>query len=351
LPIPDLIAFKIGLNNSVDGETVGFVGFKSSQYKKFEILKVVSSTEKLIALFKKHPREAVRCYSFWALTERKETINFIELLKIGLTDDRIVHVQHGDIGINMTVADFLILQAHGVINKNDSLMLDSLILFSDKNLSSKHYLLMKIKPKKNYYKRISSLALNQKNITAIIALAKFQKIHDIDLIFNQLKDTLIDPYYSLLAIKYMPNDTFANLLIQIQQKDLLSKERYSNVSITDLYKALVRIENIQIKNGLESFVEQAKEIQENKFLPDSIKYKNKNKYKFGNLIQAVSSYNHVRDSIENIENKTGDHLRHLRLALFDFPKSKYQYLAEKMNYDSLTLESIKCELSYTNDRE
>ena len=128
IPIPDFIAFKIGLNNSVLGSGVGIAGVKPAQYRRFEMLKAVSSTKKLEKLYKFHPDPAVKCYAFWALTER-DKINYFELIKYGLQDDRTITTGFGCILSKSTVADFIINNSRGLLSKQDSLVLDSLILY------------------------------------------------------------------------------------------------------------------------------------------------------------------------------------------------------------------------------
>jgi len=107
IPIPGFIAFKIGLNNSVMDSSVGALGIKPVQYRRYELLKASSGTKRLKRFYKYHTSPVVKCYSFWALSER-DSINRFELIKSGLSDDRSISTMFGCFVSESTVADFII---------------------------------------------------------------------------------------------------------------------------------------------------------------------------------------------------------------------------------------------------
>lgn len=323
------------------GGGVGMGAVKPIQYRQYELLKTFSSTEKLTKLYESHQSEAVRCYSFWALTERVDSTKLLELLESGLSDEREVSTMFGCFRGRSKVADFLIGLSRGLISEYDSLILDSVILFSNNDLRSRHHLLMTIEPEERYYNRIKELSINRTAPTAIIALSKFQKEIDTDVIVSQITDSLVDPYYPLLAIKNFPHDLFKKDLLQIQGKTLKNSSGISYVAVRALYKALVRYDDTSIKERLETLVKFDTDIQTKETLPDSVK--------LFFLIDQLESDFHEKN-LENFYSKYAvhNHLSALRLALFEFPNSKYQYLAKEMTLENHEIEMIKNEFKNTN---
>lgn len=347
IPLPDIIAFKIGLNNTVKDEAVSIAGIKPIQYKRFEILKKVTSTRKLKKLFKNHPSRAVKCYSFWALLDRNEEVNLFELLESELSDERKVSTMFGCIISQTTVTDFLIQMSREYLNVIENETLDSLIIYSDNNLSSREYLLSTINPTKDYYDRIKELVLGKSSQTAIIALAKFRNENDINLLLNELRDTLKEKYYTLLSIKNFPHNIFIDDLLDIQHKMLLKVTGIDHIAIRSLYKALVRYDNILIAERLEGLINIANELELLKKLPDSIKVVTKFESEYFNIEIDSSLYILEHNFSKSNEYTIQTHLKALKLALLDFPNSKYNYLYERINLQDWEMDMIKQELEFS----
>ena len=303
------------------GSGVGIAGIKPAQYRRFEMLKAVSSTKRLERFYKYHPSPAVRCYAFWALSER-DNVDQFELIKSGLSDDRTVSTMFGCFVGRTTVSDFIIDNSHGLLSQQDSLTLDSLILFSNKNLETQKFLLLSIEPNSNYYDRIKELTNNEDVPSAIIGLAKFQKISDIDLIKQELSDSLKDPYYPLLAVKSFPDKSFIPDLLNIQNNMIRKTSGINHIAVRALYKALVRINNEEVEEKLNWVVELDNEIRILDSLPDSIKVMSEFEKEFFN-IETDSSYYVLNDGFgkEN-QYSVHTHLKARRLALFEYPESK-----------------------------
>lgn len=329
------------------GSGVGIAGIKPAQYRRYEMLKAVSSTKRLERFYKYHPSPAVRYYAFMALLER-DYVDRFELIKTGLSDDRSVSTMFGCIVGKSTVADFIINNSHGLLSLQDSLTLDSLILFSNKELETQKFLLLSIEPNSNYYDRIKELTNNEDVPSAIIGLAKFQKNSDIDLIKLELTDSLKDPYYPLLAVKSFPDKSFIPDLLGIQNKMIRKTSGINHIAVRALYKALVRIDNVEIKEKLNWVIELDNEIRMLDSLPDSIKVMSAFEKEFFN-IETDSSY-FVLEGGFGKENQYSvhNHLKALRLALFEFPESKYQDLIKNMYFEKFEIEMIKDELKYTD---
>lgn len=344
IPIPGFLAFKIALGNSVKGSAVSITGHKPLQYRQFELLKSVSSTNALIRLYRNHPNASVKCYSFWALTERQDGINHFELLKHGITDTRKVKTMFGCFISSTTVADFLISTSYEVISRKDSITLDSLILYSDLDLRSKNTLLRTLEPDEKDYNRILELANNGLTPEAIITLAKYQNKENISFIKEELADINKDPYYSLLAIKYFPDSYFIPELINAQKRLLDKSNGVNHIAIRALYKSLVRYDNKQIKQILEKIVEIDNDIQKIKSLPDSIKAISKFEKHHFNLENDSIYFVFDHDYDMNDDYTIHVHVEYLKLALLDFPNSTFKYLEEKIKLEDFEIDMINDEL-------
>lgn len=347
IPIPGFIAFKIGLNNSLMGSYVGAAGIKPAQYRRYEILKSVSGTKRLKRFYKYHTSPAVKCYAFWALSER-DSINRFELIKSGLPDDRSISTMFGCIVNKSTVADFIINISRGLLSKQDSLTLDSLILFSDKKLETQKFLLMSIEPNPNFYDRIKELTENEDIPSAIIGLAKFQKHSDIDLIRKELSDSLKDPYYPLLAVKCFPDESFVPDILRLQDKMIRKTNGINHLAVRALYKALVRLDSEEVRKNLNWVIELDNEIRSLDSLPDSIKVISAFEKEFLKIVPDSTYY--VLESGFGKENEytVHTHLEAFRLALLSYPESKYQDMIKNMHLDESEIEMIKHELQSTD---
>ncbi|HNX66221.1 MAG TPA: hypothetical protein PKH02_05025 [Bacteroidales bacterium] len=329
------------------GSGVGIAGIKPAQYRRFEMLKAVSSTKRLERFYKYHLSAAVRCYAFWALSER-DNVDQFELIKSGLSDDRNVSTIFGCLVGKSTVADFIIDNSRGLLSQQDSLTLDSLILFSNKSLEKQKSLLLSIEPNSNYYDRIKELTNNEDVPSAIIGLAKFQKNSDIDLIKQVLSDSLIDPYYPLLAVKSFPDKSFIPDLLSIQNQMIHKTSGLNHIAVRALYKTLVRIDNEEIEEKLNWVVELDNEIRILDSLSDSIKIMSAFEKEFLHIKTDSSYFVHNGGFGKENQYTVHNHLMALRLALFDYPESKYQDLIKNMHFEKLEMDMIKDELKYTD---
>ena len=207
---------------------------------------------------------------------------------------------------------------------------------------------MSIKPNANYYNRIKELAENTDIPTAIIGLAKFQKSSDIDMIRKELSDSLIDPYYPLLAVKSFPDEVFVTDVIRLQDKMIRKTNGINDKAVRALYKALVRLDSEGVKKKLNWVIKLDNEIRCLDTLPDTIKVLNAFEKEFFNF-KTDSNY-YVLESGFGKENKYSvhNHLSAFRLALFDYPDSKYQDMVKKMHFEDYEIDMIKEELEYAD---
>ena len=344
IPLPDMIAFRIGLSNSFKGEAVGFLGKKPLQYKRFALLDNFSSTKKLKRLYYNHISPAVKCYSFYALRERVDNDELFILLSDGLKDDRELTTQFGCIIDRSMVADVLIDLSREYLSDMHNSELDSLILYSHIDSRSQNWLLRTLTPNPNYYLRIRELATEKMKPEALIALSKFQQDEDILIIKQQLNNPNIDPYYPLLAVKHFPAEDFTTDILRIQSEMIRKHWDINHPAVRVLYKAMIRFDYINIKTRLTELITLDRETMT---LPDNERTLN-NLVADINLTETDAS-SKILEIIENDINKqtVRTHMRALSLALYDYPKSKYKFLIDEITLDQTEMLFLEMELEQT----
>ncbi len=251
-PIPDFVAYKIGMDGSYKESTVGIAAIKPFQYYRYEILESISSTKKLQSLYLNHSSPAVKCYAFKALLN-KTGIDHFELLKIGMADEREIPTHRGCFFGSSKVGDILINEAREHLKSKDARVLDSLILYSPNGLDEKKSLLIRIEPKEKYYPQILNLAKNPSHPEAIVALSRFQKLKDTNII-NLANSNSSNLYYYLLAIQHFPLPSFEMDLLDIQEQSLSESIWLPPIETMTLYQSLIRINSPVIKDHLLSVI-------------------------------------------------------------------------------------------------
>jgi len=248
----------------VTGSMVGEAGIKPKQWDNFlEFRKKVTDEELLLLV--EHPHPVIKCYSFDLLI-RKQHENTFDILKSSLSDSSAVYTQYGCIGSRSQVNDYFITSILNFGPKNKYITdeqknkLDSLILFQPNIISEyKNGFLETVKPKKENYNRIRNLALDG-NKSAVIGLAKFQKIDDFKLI-----DTLLHhEYYSiqefgLRAVKNYPDKVFWNSIKNIHLKQIKKSGSFNYRLIKELYQVLVQYKNPESRELIELTLNEATE--------------------------------------------------------------------------------------------
>lgn len=233
------------------GEAVYYSGMKPKQYENFEILVKIASHEELLNLTK-HPNGVVRCYSFWALSLKKD-INLFSIIKEHINDDEIVNTQFGCMGGQEKVGDFFISIAtpnyidleSKKLSENEYKLLDSILIYKDNNLDSKYRAIENAEPSENLYPKIRDLYLKFNNQSALVTLSKYQKDQDIELILknreNQVKDPESGYYFSYKAIQNFPNLSFIPLL-EKNLKSTLDDNGYDS-EWREMYRAIAIYKN------------------------------------------------------------------------------------------------------------
>ncbi|WP_346883965.1 hypothetical protein [uncultured Algibacter sp.] len=246
----------------ITGRAVGEAGTKPKQWDNFTDLKK-NATEQELLLLTEHPNPVVKCYAFDLLVKQRNKNSF-NILKDNLRDTTSVSTQYGCIGSMTRVNDYFIesmlrpYSDNEYLTESDKKTLDSLILFTPNLISNnKNRLLERIEPKEKYYDRIRELAINENN-SAIIAISKYLKTSDIELINSLLKNEDTDiQFYGLKAVKNFPNENSFEYIKKIHSVEIKKPTSFNYAMLRELYQSIVNYKNENSRNLLEKTINES----------------------------------------------------------------------------------------------
>jgi hypothetical protein len=236
--------------NQLMSSAVGYGGVRPKQWDNFEKLKKIANKEELIELTN-HPNGVVRSYSFWALSHKKN-VDLFSIVKEHINDDEEISTMFGCIISNNKVGDFFIdvitpeyvdLDSKKMSSK-ELTELDSLLIYQPNKLSARYSAINRAEPTENLYPKIRELVIEEKNQSALVTLAKYQKEQDIEIIKNNRSENdkaESGYYYTYVAISQFPRPEFIQLL-ETNLNKTLDNTHFSN-EWRELYKAIASYKN------------------------------------------------------------------------------------------------------------
>lgn len=241
---------KIEKINELMSSAVYASGTKPKQWGNFEELQKVSNKNELIELTN-HPNGVVRSYSFWALSYNKE-VDLFSIVKNHLNDDGLINTQFGCIGGQDMVGDFFIqIMTPKYIDLDSEKMdskemkeLDSLLIYQLNKLSSRYNAINRAELTESLYPRIRELVIKEKNQSALVTLAKYNKKQDIEIIKNFRDETDKEEggfYYTYVAMQQFPRQEYIYLLEDNLNKTL--DNTHFSTEWRELYKAIASLKN------------------------------------------------------------------------------------------------------------
>lgn len=241
---------KIIQINELMDSAVYSIGTRPKQWDNFEELENIATKSELLELTN-HPNGVVRCYAFWALSHRTD-IDLFPILKNHLNDYELVNTQFGCIGNQEMVGDFYIQmsepneyepESRSITYKEFS-ELDSLLIYKPNKLISRYRAIARSEPTEKLYPKIKELVVNEKNPSALVKLAKYKNVQDIEIIKNfkeATKDEENGYFYTYIAISEFPRLEFIPLL-ESNLRKTLDKTHFSG-EWRELYKAIASYKN------------------------------------------------------------------------------------------------------------
>lgn len=229
--LPDLKKIVDGLEigNNVEASHIGEGSTPSKQWEKYEQLKKIATIDQLVALTD-YKNSAVRCYAFQALATKRSDKLFPVLLK-HLNDTSRVSTLRGCIGMTELTGDYFVevVTPNYIevdiykLNQTEKKTLDS-ILLNDKSimLYAKSSVLKNLKPTADNYARIRQLAKDDRNKSALITLAKYQKQTDKELIASFFNDDNTQTS-ALYAVREFPDEYFYSFIKNVFEQEWKQK--------------------------------------------------------------------------------------------------------------------------------
>ncbi len=259
-----VIINKIAKENTLRLEESAQVNKKLEN--NFTMLKEIAKKEELLELTE-HQNKIVRCYAFWVLSYY-DSVDLFSIIIRHIDDKEKIDVQlYDSIETGEKVGDFFIKVATSPesffgtnkLTTDQKTRLDYLLIKTPNELSSRKTALMRIKPTPELYLIVRDLYLKNNDQAALVALAKYRKEQDIQLVLNNREKIEYsnhyldeDPQsvreyeeqgynYTYIAISYFPNEKFLPLLhdnlIKALDNSLWSDEW------RNLYKAIASYKN------------------------------------------------------------------------------------------------------------
>ena len=244
------IVNSIEKGNRVESSHIGYAGSPSSQWKRYEQLKKIATSDQLVALTE-HKNPAVRCYAFQALAASHSDKTFEVLLK-HLNDTTVVETQFGcivteiltgDYFIDVLTPDYIETDVYK-LNTTERIFLDS-ILINDKSIKlfAKSIVLKYLGPTVENYVRIRQLVSEERDEFALQTLAKYKKQTDRELIASFFKND--DTQFSAIsAVREFPDDYFYPFVKKVFEQEW-EKERYDYDKWKKCYQALANYPSIE----------------------------------------------------------------------------------------------------------
>jgi len=205
----------------LSGPYIGMMGMgasKSLQYLKYKLLAQIASTEKLLFLAN-HKNPVIRCYALSALSER-EVPNIYQTIQPHLSDTSRVTSVGFDMIMDMSVGEYL---EYSVLSP----YFDSLKPTND-----------------SVYSFLRNLVLLHKHRKAIVALSKYKREQDINLILSNYDSVkYLLPEIAQSIIEFPAPPLFR--VLQQSYDSLFHQKRVSLFEMEYLFKAIVQFKTLE----------------------------------------------------------------------------------------------------------
>jgi hypothetical protein len=216
---------QIERDSVLQGPLLGMMGdtlFPSPQFIRFSELKRKATLDELV-LLTDHGSPVIRCHAIEAVLDSAAEA-FLPGMLAHLRDTAQVTVQQFDFITYMTVGDYLRIEVLSAY-------------------------LLHVLPNEKSYELIRNLVVRDKVPTAIVALAKFRKQTDEDLIIAKVEDEATR-YYGLMAVREFPAASFFPVLRRIHG-EYLSELSLQFLAQAMLYEALAQYKTAETVTLLE----------------------------------------------------------------------------------------------------
>jgi len=247
--VKSLVDSIIGYDR-LDGMYIGYHGIKSKQYDRLNLLTDISYSKELLELIKSK-NTTIKCAAFQSLCS-KDSIDIIPIVISHLYDTSLVSIQQGCIGSRQIVGDYFLQTFYSYLATKDSsyfvnnysriVEVDSILFYDPAiRLAYKDARINGTNGDTLYYDRIRKIALNERIPVSVLALAKYKREQDKEIIASYFADDQTQ-YYAIWAVREFPDTTFYPLLVKVFEKEWKEKY-YDYTKWRVLYQALAKYPN------------------------------------------------------------------------------------------------------------
>jgi hypothetical protein len=309
-PKIQLLVDSMAKYNQVDDRVVGAEGSVSKQFMRFERLLQQATNEELHTLTK-YTNATVRYYAIQAYCMRNgKDFDLVQTIFLrSLRDNSVIKSLSGCRGGSDKLGNYMLSTGWyyclSTMDTTDIRKLlspiDSIMIYDTAiQLYHKSVVLRNTRANPKDYNRIREIAIKEKLPVAVLALARYKKQEDIEIISSYLKNEEMY-YYAIWAVREFPDITFYPLLLDIFEKKWREK-KYDYPEWRILYQALA-------------------------------------KYPTDTTVELFDRTINVRNKFK--KSTLG---RYLNIAITKYPNPNYEKFKDKIAIDSLHLEFLEGEI-------
>ncbi|MFX1498007.1 MAG: hypothetical protein ACFFBH_10800 [Promethearchaeota archaeon] len=233
----DEIAEKIAQTDLLSDSLVTIVAEVSTNYAYFKHISKRASIEKLEELTE-HPNYVVQCYAFAALTQRApDRLYKIIMSKLHITKK--IKTIGFDILGSVKVADFFIYEGLPFLTAEQYYNIVEEVFKHNYDLDFISNYFLELNPEEKHYDRVKKYVTEFYNPYALLALAKYQKNSDLELI-KSFSHSESWEFYK--AVWIFPHPSFWNALLKNQQGGVGNTKFYP-ANLEALYAAISTYHN------------------------------------------------------------------------------------------------------------
>ncbi|MCX6316100.1 MAG: hypothetical protein NTW29_02330 [Bacteroidetes bacterium] len=212
----------------------------------------MATDEELLTLIREE-MPSVKCAAFISLAIKGST-DLIPIVQAHLTDTSKVETQLGCIISAQMCGDYFLEAFYFSLGRKDSVyfeanrnrmvQLDSMLLYAPNiRLAAKESRLMNIRGDSLYYDRVRDIAIHERILAAVPALASYQQREDTAIIQSYFENEE-EMYWAIWAVRDFPDPSFYPYLVNVFEKEW-KKKNYDFPRWRILYEALANYPNAQ----------------------------------------------------------------------------------------------------------
>jgi hypothetical protein len=242
-----LLVDSIAKNDVLDGSYIYYPSPKADKNARFDRLTVLASSKELLELTESR-NTTVKCAAFQSLCAR-DSVDVISVVTAHLYDTSDVPTQTGCIVHHEMTGDYFLNIFYFYLAGRDSsyfannisriVTIDSLIFYDPKiRLEAKKSRIKHVNGDTLYYDRVREIAQKERIPEAVLALAKFKRLRDREIIASYFSDESTQ-YYAIWAVREFPDSLFYPLLVDVFNQEWKG-HYYDYIKWRILYQALAQ---------------------------------------------------------------------------------------------------------------